>query len=67
MGFIGSNGAGKTTTPLILNLIHRDGGDIKVFGLDNLKYEKQIKENLGVVFDESSFPINMRVLTSIKY
>jgi len=62
MGFIGSNGAGKTTTiKLILNLIHRDGGDVKVFGLDNLKYEKQIKENLGVVFDESSFPINMRV------
>lgn len=62
MGFIGGNGAGKTTTiKLILNLIHRDSGNIKVFGLDNLDYEKQIKEDLGVVFDESSFPANMKV------
>ena len=62
MGFIGSNGAGKTTTiKLILNLIHRDSGCVKVFGLDNLDYERQIKEDLGVVFDESSFPLNMRV------
>ena len=62
MGFIGGNGAGKTTTiKLILNLIHRDSGCVKVFGLDNLDYERQIKEDLGVVFDESSFPLNMRV------
>jgi len=62
MGFIGGNGAGKTTTiKLILNLIHRDSGNIKVFGLDNLDYEKQIKEDLGVVFDESSFPASMKV------
>ena len=53
MGFIGANGAGKTTTiKLILNMINRDSGEIKVFGLDNIREEERIKEQIGVVFDE---------------
>lgn len=53
MGFIGANGAGKTTTiKLILNMIKRDSGEIKVFGLDNIREEERIKEKIGVVFDE---------------
>jgi ABC-2 type transport system ATP-binding protein len=56
MGFIGENGAGKTTTlKLILNLIKKKSGNIKIFGLDNIKDEKIIKEKIGVVFDESYF------------
>ncbi len=55
-GFIGENGAGKTTTiKLILNEIRRDGGTIKIFGMDNIKDERKIKEQIGVVFDESYF------------
>lgn len=61
MGFIGENGAGKSTTiKLILNLIFRDSGKINIMGLDNIKNEKQLKENVGVVFDESNFPEYMR-------
>ena len=53
MGFIGANGAGKPTTiKLILNMIKRDSGEIKVFGLDNIREEERIKEQIGVVFDE---------------
>lgn len=53
MGFIGPNGAGKTTTiKLIMNLLHRDGGEVKVFGLDLLGHEKEIKERIGFVYDE---------------
>jgi ABC-2 type transport system ATP-binding protein len=60
MGFIGENGAGKSTTiKLILNVIHRDEGEIKVFGRDNLTYGAEIKEQIGVVYDESSFPESM--------
>src|SRR5438105_15894870 len=34
-GFLGPNGAGKTTTlRILLGLIHRDGGSIKLFGRD---------------------------------
>jgi ABC-2 type transport system ATP-binding protein len=53
MGFIGPNGAGKTTTiKLILNMLARDGGDIQVFGQDNLANEREIKERVGVVLDQ---------------
>lgn len=56
MGFIGSNGAGKTTTiKAIMNLVRRDSGTIRVFGLDNLKQEKEVKEKIGFVYDESSY------------
>lgn len=56
MGLIGENGAGKTTIiKLILNLIRRDSGSIRIFGLDNIKDEKEIKAQLGVVLDESCF------------
>lgn len=56
MGFIGPNGAGKTTTiKLIMNLIKKNSGEIKVFGLDNIKHEKEIKEKIGFVYDENYF------------
>lgn len=62
MGFIGENGAGKSTTiKLLFNLIHRDSGEISIFGLDSLKNEEEIKRNVGVVFDESNFPDDMRI------
>lgn len=62
MGFIGENGAGKSTTiKLILNVIHRDNGEVKVFGRDNIEYENEIKENIGVVYDESNFPDTLNV------
>lgn len=39
-GLVGANGAGKSTTiKLILNLIRRDAGNIRVFGQDNLTEE----------------------------
>jgi len=57
MGFIGENGAGKSTTiKAILNIIRRDSGDVKVFGRDNQKYDQDIKQDIGVVFDENHFP-----------
>ncbi|GAA0116004.1 ABC transporter ATP-binding protein [Clostridium senegalense] len=56
MGFIGQNGAGKTTTiKLIMNLVKKDSGEIKVFEKDNLKFEKEIKEQIGFVYDEGYF------------
>jgi ABC-2 type transport system ATP-binding protein len=49
MGFIGPNGAGKTTTlKLILNVIKRDAGKIKMFGREN---DLTQNEDIGVVMD----------------
>ncbi|GAF63422.1 ABC transporter ATP-binding protein [Bacillus sp. TS-2] len=53
-GFIGANGSGKTTIlKMLLNLIKPDSGQISIFGLDLQKHEKEIKERIGVVFDEN--------------
>ncbi len=63
MGFVGENGAGKTTTlKAILNLIHIDEGEITVFGQDHIQHEKEIKKQIGVVFDEGSFHDNLNIL-----
>ena len=57
MGFIGENGAGKTTTiKSILNIIKTYSGEVKIFGLDNKTNEDKIKEDIGVVLDDSFFP-----------
>lgn len=56
MGFVGQNGSGKSTTiKSILNIIKNDSGEIKIFGLDHIKYEKEIKEKIAVVFDTLPF------------
>ena len=56
MGFIGQNGAGKTTTiRTILNIIKANEGSVKVFGLDSVKDEREIKENISAVFDNLPF------------
>lgn len=62
MGFVGQNGAGKTTTiRCILNMAVRDGGEIKIFGLDNVRDELAVKQELAAVFDESFFVESWRV------
>jgi ABC-2 type transport system ATP-binding protein len=64
MGLIGPNGAGKTTIiKLILNLIHRDAGDIRIFGLDNLKDEAAVKSRIGFVHDTPFFYERLRLKT----
>lgn len=55
MGLIGENGAGKSTTINgILNLIHRDEGTVNFWGQE-LSASKQLKEDIGVVFDGINF------------
>lgn len=45
---------GKSTTiKSILNIINIDSGDIKIFGKSHKKEEKIIKEDIGVVLDDS--------------
>ncbi|MEX1377437.1 MAG: ABC transporter ATP-binding protein [Eubacteriales bacterium] len=56
MGFVGQNGAGKTTTiKLILDMLKVDSGEINIFGLDHRLYSSTIKEEIGVVMDQSYF------------
>ena len=53
IGLIGENGAGKTTLiKLILNIINKESGDIKIFNKDLKDNEFSIKEDIGVVLPD---------------
>lgn len=55
MGLIGENGAGKSTTIKgILDLIQKDDGAVTFWG-QTLSDSQQLKEDIGVVFDQVSF------------
>ena len=55
-GFIGQNGAGKTTTiNLVLDIIKRNSGEIRLFGESIDSSSAGLRENIGVVFDEMPF------------
>ena len=57
MGLIGENGAGKSTTiKLILDMIHKDSGTVKIFGRDSTDSPELTREDVGVVMDEVGIP-----------
>ena len=57
MGLVGENGAGKTTViKLLLGMLRRDGGAVRVLGRDMDTDGRAVKEELGVVLDETGFP-----------
>ncbi len=67
MGFIGQNGAGKTTViKAIMNLVKKTSGEIKVFGKDNIEFEKEIKEKIAFVYDEPFCYEHMTLETNAK-
>lgn len=54
VGLIGANGAGKSTAfKSILNLIHKDSGEITLFGKDAATLTTKEREKLGVVLADS--------------
>ena len=62
VGLIGENGSGKSTfLNLLLNQIKSEIGNVKIFGLDYVKDEYQIKLNLGVILEQNYFPNSFSV------
>ncbi len=63
MGLIGENGAGKSTTiKALLGLVRSDSGEIQVLGEPISDVSTQMREHLGVVLDECTFPENLSLL-----
>lgn len=60
MGLVGENGSGKSTIfKLILNIVKKDEGSIKILGKDHIDGGALTKEDVGVVFDELGIPNEM--------
>ena len=64
-GLVGRNGAGKTTTiKSILDVVHPDSGEIRIFGRER---SADVMQQVGVVYDECCFSelLKLRQLDSI--
>jgi ABC-2 type transport system ATP-binding protein len=56
MGLIGPNGAGKTTIiKIIMNLIMKQNGEVKIFGKDHRMHEVEVKKRIGFVYDTPNY------------
>ncbi|MGN0536130.1 MAG: ABC transporter ATP-binding protein [Eubacterium sp.] len=61
-GFVGRNGAGKTTAiKAMLNLIHKDGGEIYYFGMPFAENENDIKKKIGYTAGSASYYSRKRI------
>jgi ABC-2 type transport system ATP-binding protein len=59
-GFLGPNGAGKTTTiRLLMALLHPDGGEARIAGLDCWKQSVEIKRITGYMPGEPALDPNL--------
>ncbi|CAM4030866.1 ABC transporter ATP-binding protein [Cohnella lubricantis] len=68
MGFIGANGAGKTTTiKSILNMLHLDGGEVRILGKNMAEHELELKQEIGFAFGGIDFYTRskMKTLTDV--
>ncbi len=62
VGFIGENGAGKSTTiKAMLDLIQKEEGEVFLLGEKDGARSRAVKEQIGVVFDESYFPEVLKI------
>ena len=56
MGFIGPNGAGKSTTiKIVMNMVRKSRGTVKVLGLDHVAFETEVKRHVGYLGEEPHF------------
>src|SRR6185369_15449477 len=67
-GLFGRNGAGKTTTmKCLLNLLRPQRGHVRVFGLDPVGSEVEVKRRMSYVPDQVAFYPWMSVRETLDY
>jgi len=66
--FLGPNGAGKTTTISILTTtLGKTSGQVKISGFDIDKEARQIRENIGIIFQKPSLDRQLTAEENIRF
>ena len=66
--FLGPNGAGKTTTISILTTtLSKTSGDITIAGFDLDSQSSQVRQNIGVIFQNPSLDLNLTAEENIRF
>lgn len=66
-GFLGPNGAGKSTTiNTLCTIIDKSGGELKINGFDVSKDRDKVREQIGIVFQDSTLDGKLTVEENIK-
>lgn len=65
--FLGPNGAGKTTTISILTtMLSKTSGSVRVAGYDVETKPKQVRQNIGVIFQGPSLDVNLTAEENVR-
>jgi ABC-2 type transport system ATP-binding protein len=65
-GILGPNGAGKTTAvECLTGLRRRDGGEVRVLGLDPKRHSQRLYQRIGVQLQESQLQDRLRVAEAL--
>ena len=65
--FLGPNGAGKTTTISILTTtLAKTSGTVRIAGYDLEKNPKQVRQNIGVIFQGASLDLNLTAEENVR-
>ena len=66
--FLGPNGAGKTTTISIMTTtLAKTSGVVRIAGYDMEKYQKEIRQNIGIVFQNPSLDADLTAEENIRF
>lgn len=66
-GFLGPNGAGKSTTiNTLCTIISKSSGDLKINGFDVSTEKDKVREQIGIVFQDSTLDGKLTVEENIK-
>jgi len=66
--FLGPNGAGKTTTISILTTtLSMTSGEVKIAGLNVEKQARQVREKVGIIFQNPSLDPNLTAEQNIRF
>ena len=65
---LGPNGAGKTTTISILNTtLAPTSGVAKIAGFDTSKQSAEVRQNIGVIFQNPSLDMNLTAEENVRF